>query len=164
MYPSPTTLPASALIVNTSVMDIKKTWEKLPCLSHDLAFALPLTKISNSASPRRAVYKRPSPMALCEIFHFVQNDKFVQNDEARPRSHRLGVINARSGRFVAVSSGKSKLRSLIVEDNVQKTSFSCSSVRLVASTKSAVSGTCRARNPICLDPPNPWDWLSREQN
>ena len=22
-------------------MDIKKTWEKLPCLSHDLAFALP---------------------------------------------------------------------------------------------------------------------------
>ena len=72
-------------------------------------------------------------MALREIFHFVQNDKM------RPRSHMLGVINARSGRLVAVSSGNSKLRSLIVEDNVQKTSFSCSSVRLVADTKSTVS-------------------------
>ena len=52
----------------------------------------------------------------------------------------------------------------MVEDNVQKTSFSCSSVRLGASTKFAVSGTCRARNPICLDPPIPEDWLSRDKS
>ena len=34
--------PRFSIKINTrSVMDIKKTWEKLPCLSHDLAFALP---------------------------------------------------------------------------------------------------------------------------
>ena len=94
-------------------------------------------------------------MTLREIFHFVQNDKFVHNDKARPRGHRSGVINARSGRFVAISSGNSKLRSLIVEDNVQKTSFP---TRLVAETRSAVSD---ARNPICPDPPIPEGWLNR---
>ena len=48
-------------------------------------------------------------MALREIFHFVQNDKFVHNGKVRPRGHRLGVINARSGRFVAVSSNGIKV-------------------------------------------------------
>ena len=47
-------LPILALKVNTWGMDIKKTWEKHPCLSHSLAFALPFTKISNSASPRQS--------------------------------------------------------------------------------------------------------------
>ena len=97
------------------------------------------TRISNSASPRRAVYKRPSPMAPCEIFHFVQNDKSVQNDKARARGHRFWNINTQRGRFVAVSSGKSKLRSSIVEDNVQKTSFSYSSVRLGVGARTTVS-------------------------
>ena len=45
---------------------------------------------------------------------------------------------------------ESKLRSSIVEDNVQKTSFP---TRLVAEDESAVSD---ARNPICLDPPIPY--------
>ena len=143
-------------------MDIKKTWEKLSCLSHDLAFALPLTKISNSASPRRAVYKRPSPMALREIFHFVQNDKLVQNDKARARGHRLGVINTRCGRFVAVSSGKSKLRSLIVEDNVQKTSFSCSSVRLGVGARSTMSDALSEHEiQYVLTHPSLAGWLNR---
>ena len=48
-------------------------------------------------------------MALREIFHFVQNDKFVHNGKVRPRGHRLGVINARSGRLVAVSSNGIKV-------------------------------------------------------
>ena len=34
----------------------------------------PSFEISNSASPRRAVYKRPSPMALREILRFAQHD------------------------------------------------------------------------------------------
>ena len=89
---------------------------------------------------------------------------FVQHDKMRPRGHRLGVINARSGRFVAVSSGKSKLRSSIVEDNVQKTSFSYPAVRLVVDIQSTVSGTCRARNPICLDHPSLAGWLNRDKS
>ena len=42
-------------------------------------------------------------MALREMFHFVQHDK------AKARGHRLGDINARSGRFVAVSSNGIKV-------------------------------------------------------
>ena len=58
-------------------------------------------------------------MALREMLHFVQHDK------ARPRSHRLGVINARCGRLVAKSSNGIKVAKFdMVEDNVQKTSFS----------------------------------------
>ena len=73
-------------------------------------------------------------LALREMFHFVQHDKM------RARSHRQGDINARCGRFVAVSSNGIKVAKFdMVEDNVQKTSFSCSSVRLGASTKFAMS-------------------------
>ena len=52
----PTTLPASALKVNTSVMDIKKTWEKLPCLSHYLAFALPFFRDKQLSQPTPIAY------------------------------------------------------------------------------------------------------------
>ena len=52
---SPTHSPDFGIKVNTLGMDIKKTWEKPPCLSHNLAFALPFTEISNSASPRHCV-------------------------------------------------------------------------------------------------------------
>ena len=42
-----------------------------------------------------------------------------------------------------------------VEDNVQKTSFSCSSVGLGIGIKPKVSGIRKTRNPKCLDPPIP---------
>ena len=70
-----------------------------------------------------------------EMLHFVQHDK------ARSRDHRLGVINARCGRFRCRIFLVSKLRSLIVEDNVRKRPFS-----------------------KCLDPPTPKDWLSRYED
>ena len=57
------------------------------------ALALPPPQDKQRISPRRAVYIRPLPMASFEILHFVQNDKI------KARVHRLGVINARSGRF-----------------------------------------------------------------
>ena len=68
------------------------------CSSHLLGTRIALPKDKQRISPRRAVYKRPLPMKLREMLHFVQHDKL------RPHSHRLGVINARSGRSVAVSS------------------------------------------------------------
>ena len=46
------------------------------------------------------------------------------HDKAKPRSHELGVINARSGRFRCRIFLGSKLRSLTVEDNVRKRPFS----------------------------------------
>ena len=79
-------------------------------------------------------------MAVREIFHFVQNGKFVHNDKARPRDHRLGDINTQHGRLVAVSSNGIKVAKFdMVEDNVQKTSFSCSSVGLGVGARSTVS-------------------------
>ena len=68
------------------------------------------------------------------------------------------------GRFVAVSSGKSKLRSSIVEDNVQKTSFFLLFNETFCRNKSTTCDTCKARNPLCLDPPIPLGWLNRLQN
>ena len=73
-------------------------------------------------------------MALREIFHFVQNDKM------RPHDHRLRDINTQHERLVAVSSNGIKVAKFdMVEDNVQKTSFSCSSVRLGVGARSTVS-------------------------
>lgn len=43
--------PCFSIKVNTSVMDIKKTWEKLPCLSHNLAFALPFHRDKQLSQP-----------------------------------------------------------------------------------------------------------------
>ncbi len=139
-------------------MDIKKTWEKLPCLSHHIWPSHCLSiEISNSASPRRAVYKRPLPIVLREMLHFVQHDKMMA------RGHRLGVINARSGRFVAVSSNGIKVAKFdMVEDNVQKTSFSCSLVRLGVGTKSTVSGALSEHGiQYVLTHPSLEGWLSR---
>ena len=59
----------------------------------------------------------------------------------------------------------SKLRSLIVEDNVQKTSFSCSSVRLGASTKFAVSGALSEHGiQYVLTHPSLASWLNRNKS
>ncbi len=48
--------PSFSIKVNTSVMDIKKTWEKLPCLSHNLAFALPISVERATQKPHADMY------------------------------------------------------------------------------------------------------------
>ena len=106
-------------------------------------------------------------MTLREIlaFPFGQRPKGSQHDKARPRSHRLGVINARSGRFVAVSSNGIKVAKFdMVEDNVQKTSFSCSSARLGADAKSAVSDALSEHGiqSVLTNPPLA-SWLNRSK-
>ncbi len=53
-----------------------------------------------------------------EMLHFVQHDKLS------PYNHRLGVINARSERPVAVSSWDQICEIRYVEDNVRKRPFS----------------------------------------
>ena len=58
---------------------------------------------------------------------------------------------------------KSKLRSSIVEDNVQKTSFSLASIMWFLQQKAVENYMCRARNPLCLDPPIQQGWLNRLQ-
>ena len=105
-------------------------------------------------------------MALREIFHFVQNDKFVHNGKVRPRDHRLGDINTQHGRLVAVSSNGIKVAKFdMVEDNVQKTSFSCSSVRLGASAKLAVSDALSEHEiQYVLTHPSLTSWLNRNKS
>ena len=77
--------------------------------------------------------------------------------QGTPMAYRYNTPNVDASlRYLLV---KSSCEVESVEDNVQKTSFSCSSVRLGANTKFAGSGTCRARNPICLDPP-PTTWAN----
>ena len=44
------------------------------CLSHISGSRIALPKEKQRISPRRAVYKRPSPMALREILRFAQHD------------------------------------------------------------------------------------------
>ena len=104
----PTALPVSALKMITSRMDIKKTWERLHRLSHNLAFALPSIEISNSASPRQLRIKR----LVCDIdvHPFGEHFAYGYNTPSMDASLRYLLM-------------ESKLRSSIVEDSVMKTSF-----------------------------------------
>ena len=107
---SPTHSPDFGIKGNIWGMDIKKTWEKHPCLSHSLAFALPFTKISNSASPRQ----------LCIICLSMQRKlSSFWEDTIVAYGYNTPSMDA-SLRYLLV---KSKLRSSTVEDSVQKTSF-----------------------------------------
>ena len=132
-------------------MDIKKTWEKLPCLSHSLAFALPFTEISNSASPRHCVLYN---LVCHESVHPRRRDTLVAYGNNTPSMDA-------SLRYLLVIS---KLRSSTIEDNVLKTSFPLPYNEASVGTKPTVCDISRTRNPLCLDPPIHSDRLSQLQS
>ena len=69
------------------------------------------------------------------------------------------------GRFVAISSdGFIVAKFDMIEDSVQKTSFFLLFNETFCKNKSTTCDTCKARNPLCLDPPIPLGWLNRLQN
>ena len=69
------------------------------------------------------------------------------------------------GRFVAISSDGFKVAKFdMIEDSVQKTSFFLLFNETFCKNKSTTCDTCKARNPLCLDPPIPSGWLNRLQN
>ena len=98
--------PCFGIKVNTTVMDTKKdvgeTFLLIPRSGLRIAFY------------QDKQLSQPTPIAY-----------YIMTYALYPLGHTFAYRynTPWHGRFVAVSSGKSKLRSSIVEDNVQKTSF-----------------------------------------
>ena len=83
--------------------------------------------------------------------------------QGTPMAYRYNTPNVDASlRYLLLGS---KLRSLIVEDNVQKTSFSCSSVRLGVGTRSTVSGALSEHGiQYVLTHPSLAGWLNRDKS
>ena len=107
----------------SSLLKIKRRGILYSCLSHDQALALPPQRISNALAHVVLFINDHSLWNCARCFASLSMTILVLHDKARPRGHRQGVINARSGRSVAVSSLCSNLRDSIVEDNVRKRPF-----------------------------------------